>query len=428
MEKFIKVLDSMNTNTIMVEIQGKRNKDSKTLNDALNKAFGVNAGFSKARLLKVWTDIINKASKPRDSSITRIWIRLFKSLDRIMKALYLNEGTMEVALSGFRKVVKDKFGVESEVYKQSIYNTGISREESQARKDEYKKTVNDRNKNRKDLQPIFVEEVLDIITQAKTSNNVYSRAIAVLLATGCRTIELFKISKFEEEKGNPDAIVIIGLAKDKENNRRITRPLVGLKIDEAITLINGIRSELNLTGSNQSITNRTNIPLNKEFKKIFGGDSDLTIHKCRYIYGNVAYILYGKPRKIPYESYIQEILGHANPESTKSYLGINIQSKQKVMESLPLDIKRLFEKEIKTLQEQVNKCCPKNQDVDLTAFKNTHRRTMGDDAKINNIVEALRVVKANGKKIRQNELRNILKYSAKLMSMGYQKAREMNIL
>ena len=98
------------------------------------------------------------------------------------------------------------------------------------------------------MQPIYAEDILEAIQKLKNSNDPYEQSLAVLLATGSRSIELFKVSKYYEIKGDPQRITVKGLAKDKGKNELgnvvLTRNLVGLTRQEVVELVHEIRDEL----------------------------------------------------------------------------------------------------------------------------------------------------------------------------------------
>jgi hypothetical protein len=439
MERLIKVLNSVDENTIKTEVEGQKIKNSQTLNAALKKEY---TNFpktlnSKTLLLRIWNFTITGTGIPREGTISRIWLRLYKALDRIIKALYSNENTMEGTCTEFRKVVRTKFGDTSEIYKQSIYNLGVSQERSKERKQEYADKVKVRNASRGTLQPIYVEDVRKVIQKLKQSPDPYEKSIAVLLATGSRSIELFKVSKYYEVKDDPTKITVKGIAKDKGNNNLdnvvLTRNLVGLNGREVVEIVHDIRDELNLKGTNSKISSLTNTALNKAFKaniQPLAPEYPMSSHKSRYIAGNISYLIYGKPAKIPYESYLQEQYGHLSGESTKSYLGINIQFRSKLIAKAPDDLKILFEREIKELKEQINTNCPDRSQsvVDLDKFKNSHRRTLQNADKIQAVVEALKVLKEKKIKMTQKDLRAQLGYSGGIMSAAYKQARDDGII
>lgn len=436
MNKFIQALDSIDTDTIRSDVDGRKIRNSQTLNISLQKIYpDVKATTSKALLFKIWDKIIEKAAIPRKETAGKAWIKLFKAMDEKIKALYSNENTSESIFTQLRKVLRKKYGDDSEIYKQSIYNMGISQARSRERKEEYAAKVKERNTERGQKQPLFVEDILAIIQRLKKSNNPYEQALAVLLATGSRSVELFKISKYHEVKEDPEAIDIEGISKDNGNRGyadiTVRRPLVGLLSHEVVGLVDNIRKKLNLTGPNVKISSATNTVLNKAFKiwiQPLAPEFKMTAHKCRYIYGNVAYLLYGKPQKIPYESFVQTVLTHSSGESTKSYLGINIQFKEKVLSHSPSDLRFLFEKEIKQLREHVNRNCPDKSDVDLAQYRNSFRKAMNDEDKIAAVVAALKALAAKKMKVKQSNLRSELGYSAAVMTSAYKRAREQGII
>lgn len=436
MEKFMRVINGLDLQAIKQEVSNTRTKNSATLNQALKIAYpAIKKGGSKTILLKIWNNLIKTAAKPREGTISRIWLKLYEALDKVIQTLYDNENTSESVITEFRKILRNKYGDNSEIYKQSIYKTGITQQRSKERKEEYSNKVNVRNTERGGKQPIYIEDILSAIQKLKRSNDPYEQSLAVLLATGSRSIELFKVSKYYEVKDDPTVIDIKGISKDKGNrgyaNITIQRPLVGLTSAEVVDLVNEIRDELNVKGSNMKIANATNTALNKAFQENIqplAPDFKMTSHKCRYIYGNVSYLLFGKPKKIPYESWVQQVLAHSSAESTKSYLGINIQFREKIVRQAPDDIKSLFESEIRQIKQQVDRNCPNKIEVDLTPFKNSFRRGVDEADKINNVVQALKLIKANKINITQAKLRAELGYSAAVMTKGYASARSAGVM
>ena len=423
MDRFIKVLKNISCDQIVNEVENANIKNSSTLNKIFENNYSIFKGSSKTRLITVWKLIIEN-----DKNISaENWNESFVILDKIIKGLYKNEGSYLCAISQLKKVVKDKYGASSTIYK-TMMDIGITDEKRIKRDDEYKKKVILRNDNRDNLPVIFVEDIENIIHQAKQSNNDYDKAIAVLLASGVRSIDLLKVAIFDEEKGNSNLINIKNFSKTRGVKKGNLRPLIGLKADEVIKLIGHIRMNLNIDGNNADVINRRSGALNNAFKKYFEKDTTMSVHKCRYIYANCAYILYGEPQKKMYESYIQSILGHASADSTKAYLGINIQSKANILKNADKNVKKIYEAENARLKAIIENMPVQKTNIDFTALKNSFQRTMQDDAKINNIIEALKTLKANGKKMKQSDLRTELGYSAKLMSTAYQKARQMKIL
>ncbi len=432
MEAFINLLKDVDFKAVENEVKEQKIKNSAIINKLLLEKYpSIKSGNTKSRLLKITQNIIERAT------ITDIekWKQFFRLFDVIIKALYDNENYTETIFSIFRKPVRVKYGDRSEIFSQSVFLTGASQQRRIQRKEEYKAEVKVRNAERNNLDPLYFEDIIQVIQKNKYSNDPYKKAIAVLLATGSRSIEVFKVSKYTESK-DPTRIVIKGLAKDKGDKRNLKqvvleKPLINMTGDEVVKAVEEIREDLNLKGTNAAIAARTNAPLNKAFRdlvQILAPNNPMTAHTCRYIYGNLAYIMYAEPKGMLMESYIQEILGHASPESTKSYLGINMRMKDRVVKAAPEHIKALFENEIASLRKQVEKCCPKKITVNLDDLKNSRRREMTSETKINNVIEALKRLKENKVKMNQRELRAILEFSGEIMSKGYKLAKEQKII
>jgi len=357
--------------------------------------------YNKTDLYKIWSAVIENA--PR--RLSKSWNNLLKALQVVLKLSYTNSNTFNGIVSKFRTPIRK---LDPEIYKQSLIILGRSREEAIAQKEEYKAKVSARNTARGSFPVLYVEDVFNVMDQLIISNDPYELVLAVELATGSRSIEVLKVSKYFELADQPNQIKIVGLAKDRDgkNNLKdvvIIRNLVRLNSKQILDAIEEIRSSFNFVNkTNKKISSMSNTALNKVFRErvapLFNPQDPeylktLSSHKTRYISGYISYLIYGKPQKLAEESYIQAQLGHLSGESTKSYLGINIQFKQKIIRNAPDDIKALFENEIKQIKEQVNRNCPDSIDVDFSEFKNSHRRTMDEEAKVNNVVEALKVLK-----------------------------------
>jgi hypothetical protein len=284
--------------------------------------------------LKIFNDFTLTAPVNRSLKTSDNWIKVFKLIDSLLKKKYTNLSTLNKSFSQFRKPLKkEKF---TAIYNNSLINMGIGQKASLKLKKTYKNEVHLRNKHIIDLPEIHIEDVKDLIEFLFESKDIYDQVIALLLSTGSRSIEILKLSSFNKVKGEPQKIKISNLAKSN-NSTPLKRNLIVLTPSQIINSIRYIRKKLNFQNlTNTQIADKVNKKLNRKFKlgmsKIIDTEDiknknylkTLTAHKTRYIYGAVSWNLYGKDKKIPYESYIQEQIGHVNPESTKSYLAINI--------------------------------------------------------------------------------------------------------
>lgn len=454
MDKLTKTLKDINTNATAIteELTQSKSRTSSIINLKLKAAYAaiVDEKLStKKNFLAVWSNIISRASR----KFSRTWQRLFIEADKTFKIIYSNENTLESTLTEFRKPLKNDI-YEPEIYKQSIYLMGVSQERSKQRKEEYKNIVNARNTARGGLVPIYIEQILELQKELIKSNNPYDLAVAVELATGARSIEVFKVSTFSENKDAPNEITVKGIAKDKGGNNLenvvLTRNLVGLTSKEAVKAVDVIRSSLNLDASNKEISDKTNRQLNKAFKKYIhpiltenAGDKassdefkaqlkSMTSHKGRYIAGNASYEIYGKPKNIPYETYLQAQYGHLDPSSTKSYLGINVKYLKELKNGNTEEVKEYIntiEKKVKDIKEEVDNCCGEVSDkIDLSQYTNSFTRKETEEAKINNVVAALTLLHQEKIKMKQVDLRNKLRYSGAIMTAGYKKARSEGVI
>jgi hypothetical protein len=423
-------------------------------NDISKKEEILQAEYGKTDLLKIWKTSIQNA--PR--RLSKSWNRLFMALQLVLKMSYPNNFTFNRMVSKFREPIRLNKDLDGEIYKQSLIMLGRTREEAAEEKEQYKNKVAARNAGRGDYPVLYVEDVFKAMDEFIKSKNPYELALAIELATGSRSVEVFKVSKYFEVPNQPNQIKVQGLAKDKDNKNNlknviIIRNLNHLTAPQVLEAIEEIRSSFNFDNkSNEQIATATNKRLNDVFneyiKPLFTPQQDtylktLSSHKTRYIAGYISYLTYGKPNKIPEESYIQQQLGHLNPESTKSYLGINIQYREKKMKNIDADTKDIItDTDLKEIRQQINnlkeeikeKCSPDEVkystqgvgSVDLSEFKNKRVRSQTETQKIDMIIAALNALKDANIYITQKELGRRLQYGSVVLSKAYGKYRELN--
>lgn len=339
------------------ECKNNKMANSDTLNVIIEEFYDEykNIDNSGKIIFNIWSNTINKTTKPRNiAGISRTWLKMFELTDKLLKALYSNENTNEVVVSSYRKVVRDKYGDDSEIYKQSIYKMGVTQARSIERKKEYEAKVSERGATRRNLKPIYDDQIYDIIDKTINSDNPIEKLIAVLLTTGSRQIEVLKISKYEEVKEVKDDddieyIKITGIAKDKAKqgfeNKVIFRPLFGVTAKQIIDSVKFIRQNLVIPNDNRAITSKFNNRINKKVKKYFEGYDYITAHKLRYIAPQMAYLLYGKGSVE--NVFVQSYLGHQDGSTSRSYQAVNVQ-----IRNLNNNVNN---EEIKQLKSQINK-------------------------------------------------------------------------
>ncbi len=245
MEKIIKVLKDINKkeNLIKDELKTNKNnsKNSNIINNILIREYPKfsNSNSTKDLIFNIFNELLQRASR----KYSRTWKQLFENLDKLLKILYKNPLTLRGILSELRKSLKNE-RFEPLIYEESIKLMGMSIQESKNIAEKYKNEVQARNVNRGDLPVIYIEDIYNLLDQLIQSNNPYELSIAVEISTGARSIEVFKVSKFEEVEDHPNQIRVIGLAKDKNANNLenvvLVRNLVHLKANQVINAVNKI--------------------------------------------------------------------------------------------------------------------------------------------------------------------------------------------
>lgn len=396
------------------------------LSNTLNDIIGVNypsiydAKTTTKGLLKIWKDIITTAQTPRDG-ISRQWVALFETLDKIIKLLYPNRSTMEKVLTEFRRVIKNKYGANSEIYRQSIFRTGISRAESIAKRQAYSDSVATKNINRAELPAFYDDEIFKAIDENAISPNLLNNVIAVLLATGSRFIEVLKVSEYSAtDKDN--YIKIKGIAKDKGNqgyaNKIVVRPLNRLSAIQVIELVKKIRGALNLEGDNKEASDKYNTQGNRIVKNLFK-DRPITLHKLRYIASNLAYLTYGKGAVE--NTFIQQYLGHSSGMTTRTYQSINVRLRNQVKDKVEADAK------ISELIEDKKKNDEEHKEIkqELARLKQNHiyseyinpRHRLSQSEKMERLKKLWERAKKENKSITYNMLKKDYKYGSRIIDI-----------
>lgn len=256
-------------------------------------------------------------------SILKLYLRIFELLQPLVEAFYVNRASLATIMTSWRKPLKAMYGDKSEIYAESIYKLGITREESVKMKTDYKKSVR-KSVRESDKAPKFtLEEVYDAIDKTAESENPIDNIIAVQLACGSRLIEVIKISDFVAVE-DPTIIQIEKVAKDKGDDvedRVFLRPVIRISADKVVEMIEKIRGLHNFQQmANSAATSKVVSAVNKKIKEFF--KQDITSHKCRYLYASVAWQLYGKG--VPQAEYIRALYGHRSADTTLVYLQYSV--------------------------------------------------------------------------------------------------------
>lgn len=256
-------------------------------------------------LLYSWQDWVATSS---ETEITKA----YADAQRCLAVLYPNRDTLHVMSIEWRRPVATRFGKKSAIYLQSIYQLGLSREESLLRRENYEARV--RHDARNITVHIPKKKVFDAIASCAASENSIANLVAVCLATGSRLIEVLKVSKFMESGAGPRFIVIDGIAKSPVR-KIIIRPLIGLDCGRVLELISRIRKIRDFKSmTNGDAKTAVDAAANRIMRDLF----DMTLHKCRYIWASLAWHMYG--HGVPQQEWIREMFGHTSGDISLIYL------------------------------------------------------------------------------------------------------------
>lgn len=360
------MLNGLDQNKIFEEVKDQvRIRRSQHINNAIFTNYGMNKRIPTSRLiLNIFTDSLKNfgATAEEYDALKRMLIALDPIL-RIMftgsteknKSLEDDGNGLNNVMRHFRTILRNSIpnGKYNDFYKQSFGFFGLTSIERLVRREKYRDAVMDKNNRRKELRPIYVEDLFNLmnnlVTLPYTKNNYADKLILALLCSGCRTVEILEKSRFEkveispidtndikddDKKYKPHRIRVFNLAKKspKMSNVYAERNLLVIDSDEMIRLVKWLREHRPYESWGYFIET-----MNKRFNILFSFHNsndkndicNITMRYCRVIYANLNFKVNAEKDLIPYESFLQYELGHSDSLSTRSYLCINLQYKEK---------------------------------------------------------------------------------------------------
>jgi hypothetical protein len=239
------------------------------------------------------------------------------ALEDVQKILIHFYGTVTNTFHAYsikwRKPVEQKFGRHTEVYKQCIYQLGLSKKESLERRTKYAEKKQQQSHNPQIIAT--QKEVLDAISSMAASTDFASNVLAVCMATGARLIEVLKVSEFSPSDIGDNYITITGVAKNYKK-KILIRPLLKIKSPQLLELIERIRSEHNFAQlSNVAAKDLVVVKINNMMKSVF---PQQTSRACRYMYASLAWQMYGS--HMPQQEWVRSVLGHESGDTSLIYL------------------------------------------------------------------------------------------------------------
>lgn len=323
--------------------------------------------------------------------------KYLKLINELYRKIYKNNMTLKKKFSNIRTVISKKYGKYDNDknivprYQLSLNLIHIPKSANKELISNYKTSLKIRNETRKVYNK---DDILNTIMDNYDSNDIYNVAVALLLASGLRPIELFDRVDVEPIEGKSSYVKFCNLAKKRGDLVCNIRPLIHLNSKVFIKLLNKVRNNLKIkiisdSGElNKSIANS----LSRRVKRIF--NKDFQVRMLRPIYGNMAYEIYADKQKTNLNVYLQEILGHSDENMTSSfaYSAVSIsdnKSNQEVKQdmnnvmstrSLKKDVKEeivkktvneLVSKNIKPRVTLVSKLCGINPEIVKKVLENS---------------------------------------------------------
>lgn len=162
----------------------------------------------------------------------------------------------------------------------------------------------------KEQRPLNPREVLGIMEVLLGSERPLSVGVGLCLATGRRTVEVFKTAKFTHAETS--SVLFAGQAKTRgKPGTRFGAYRIPTLIDgeRVVELTRKVRERWNFTskGSNLDFSKTLSNPISGEVRREFG--LDWQAHDLRAAYACLAYHLYA-PKNISQVVYYSDILGH----------------------------------------------------------------------------------------------------------------------
>jgi len=266
--------------------------------------------FPDLTFRKMVTSLINELSESeiRDSLTT---------INDVYHKLYSNKSTLDVLLcSDIRKPIMNRFGRYSPMHELSKEQVKISYLDKGSLIESAKQKVSLKNSDRIQFSE---KSVLALVNQLITSEDPYSRAVALLISSGSRPIELFSKSGYSIVPEILGYIEQSNLAKKRDQSVSVIKPLLVIKPSAFVEAVKSIRSEIpDILDSNKLRANIT-LRCNKVMKKHFE-DPRITLYSCRAFYAVLSYSkhskdgVYGKDPSITL--WFSKILGHQNNDLT----------------------------------------------------------------------------------------------------------------
>lgn len=262
---------------------------------------------------------------------------IFKIINKVYQKIYDNPSTIDSYFSmDVRQVIYKRHGY-GDYYNLSKKLVALDYEVKGEMEREKKKKMMERLNNQKVINK---QKIYEIINAHKNSKDPLRRAFVLLLVSGSRPVEL--IYKSDYIPHNTNWVKQSKLAKKKEREVDIIKPLIGMGSEEFCSILKSIRYDLNntkdhekkydiytkdKTGLNSNLREALNNIAKKLFAVYLGKEEtkDFTLYTGRKIYAEISYEDHGKDkitdlgRYLPYSIWVSLVLGHEYSLSSISH-------------------------------------------------------------------------------------------------------------
>lgn len=248
----------------------------------------------------------------------------------IINAQTANVNYLSKRFQNIRKILRDRFGEKSAIYKLHYKKGGLTNEQYADKEMTGKANRDNRLANRIQVDEKSAHEILN---KTSASDDVFDNIIALQIATGGRFIEAVRVSSLKKVPYSDRVVKVVGIAKRKDGaSVEIDRPIFGMDIDELLELHKSVRRELKTmypqidTLDNEALDKLLLNNVNRRVKEldIPGVTSS---HIMRKIFANITHAQLPKENRdaIDKHLHIKTVLGHKNLETAGNYANVRIK-------------------------------------------------------------------------------------------------------
>jgi hypothetical protein len=219
--------------------------------------------------------------------------------------------------------------------------------------------VREKNADRAQLD---ATEVTGKVPELALSENVYDKAILILLCVGSRPRGVFESNTFKTIPTKPSYIEISGVAKARNDKKdaKFQRPVLFISPSTLIRKWNELREHfktLKVIDKKGQLATTINTTLNKRLEAVFpwikrfekrdatGGLKGQKSSLLRKIYVDMAYKRFANAKSINYNTFVSKTLSHDDDLTSFSYSWLSVNDPDKSIDQVTA---RLAELEVKT--------------------------------------------------------------------------------